>query len=210
MTHALPPRDLIVLVPDVDMEFAVRGILERPDALGIRPITFDAFRHAQRDAGCRSDCHNFLRMWLREYRYAMVLFDHEGCGKENIGRAQLERKVEGVLSRNGWTKRSAVIVIDPELEAWVWSDSPAVDEVLGWSGQLPGLRPYLQSVSGLWRSGRDKPERPKEALVQALRTAGKPPSPSLFADLAARVSTDRCADPAFRKFRGKLQGWFGA
>jgi len=44
--------DLIALVADADMEAAVRALLSRPSALGIRSITFDVKRHIQRDAGC--------------------------------------------------------------------------------------------------------------------------------------------------------------
>jgi hypothetical protein len=55
-------KDLIVLVADADMEAAVRGLLSRPSALGIRPISFDVKRHVQRDAGCRSGAHDLLRL----------------------------------------------------------------------------------------------------------------------------------------------------
>ena len=209
MIDGRPARDLIVVVPDADMEFAVRAMLCRPEALRMRSITFDVRRHLQRDAGCRSDCHNYLRMWLREYRYAMVLFDHEGSGQENSERVQLESEVEGVLRINGWDDRAAVIVIEPELEAWIWSDSPVVDEVLGWTGRTPALRAWVQSATGFWRAQQIKPERPKEAFDAALRKVGKQHSPSVFEDLATRVSMDRCVDPAFGKFKSVLQGWFG-
>lgn len=209
MTDGRPLRDLIAVVPDGNMEFAIRTMLSRPEALKIRPITYDARRHVQRDAGCRSDCHNYLRLWLHEYRYAMVLFDHEGSGREHLERVQLEREVEGVLHINGWQNRAAAIVIDPELEAWVWSDSPVVDEVLGWAGRTPALRAWVQSATEFWHTGQVKPERPKEALDAALRKVGKRHSSSLFEDLSARVSINRCVDPAFGKFKSILQGWFG-
>lgn len=201
-------RDLIVVVPDGDMEFAVRAMLSRSRALGIRPITYDVRRHVQRDAGCRSDCHNYLRLWLNEYRYAMVLFDHEGSGMEITPRTQLESEVEEILRVNGWQNRAAVIVIDPELEAWVWSDSPEVDNVLGWTGRTPALRAWVQSNTAFWNSGKVKPARPKEAFDAALRRVGKQNSSSVFEDLAARVSMDRCLDPAFDKFKSVLRRWF--
>jgi len=203
-----PSQDLIVLVPDADMEFAIRALLSRRE-LKIRPITFDVRRHLQRDAGCRSDCHTYLRSQLRQYRYAMVIFDHEGSGREPVERAELEREVEGVLRINGWEDRAAVIVIDPELEAWVWSDSPAVDGVLGWTGRATALRDWIQSTTTFWHTGQDKPERPKEAFSAALRQVKKPPSPSIFKDLAERVGIDRCVDPAFAKFKDTLRQWFG-
>jgi len=210
MINDQPLRDLVVLVPDADMEFAIRAMLCRTEALGIRSIEFDVHRHVQRDAGCRSDCHNYLRLWLGEYQHALVLFDREGSGRESAERAQLEGEVEGALRDNGWGDRAAVIVIDPELEAWVWSDSSEVDQVLGWTGQTPALRDWVRSDTQFWSTGQEqaKPKRPKEAFDAALRKVGKQHSPSVFEDLAARVSVDRCVDPAFRKFKSVLQGWF--
>lgn len=202
------PMDLIALVADADMEGTVRALLSRPSALGIRPITFDVKRHIQRDAGCRSGAHDFLRLWLHAFRYAVVLFDHEGCGREQKGRNQVEIEVEKRLEVNGWRDRCAVVVIAPELESWVWSDSPAVDDALGWRGKTPGLREWARSETGFWHSNNVKPDRPKEAFDAALRKVKKPRSAALFEELARRVSVDGCIDPAFLKFRRVLSEWF--
>jgi len=139
----------------------------------------------------------------------MVLFDREGSGREDAERAQLESEIERILGANGWQERAAVIVVDPELEAWVWSDSPEVDEVLGWTARTQDLRSWVQSATAFWPAGQVKPQRPKEAFDAALRKVGKRHSPSVFEDLAARVSTNRCVDPAFGKFKSVLQRWFG-
>jgi len=93
MTDRQQTKDLIVLVPDADMEYTIQALLRRHQALDIRPIAFDIRRHLQRDAGCRSDCHNFLRLCLNDYQYALVLFDHEGCGREHITRVELEAEI---------------------------------------------------------------------------------------------------------------------
>jgi len=200
--------DLIVIVPDGDMEAAIRALLARPKDLGIRPIVFDIRRHVQRDAGCRTDCHNYLRLWLRRSAYALVLFDHEGSGREERTREELESHVEGILQINGWQNRCAVIVIAPELEAWVWSDSPSVDDVLGWQKQVPNLREWIRSKTKFWTVGRPKPERPKKAMEAALYKARKQHSQVLYEDLAARVSVDHCANPSFGKFKDVLRMWF--
>jgi len=68
MTNGRREKNLVVLVPDADMEYATQALLTRHEALDIRPITFDIRRHLQRDAGCRSDCHNFLRLCLNGYQ----------------------------------------------------------------------------------------------------------------------------------------------
>jgi hypothetical protein len=209
MTDRQQIKDLIVLIPDADMEYAIQALLLRHQALDIRPITFDIRRHLQRDAGCRSDCHNFLRLWLNDYQFALVLFDHEGCGRENITRPELEAEVESRLRANGWKDRCAVIVISPELEAWVWSDSPVVDDALGWRGRTPSMREWLRSETAFWDPHHIKPERPKEAFESALRKVRKQKSPRLYEYLAGSVAVDRCRDSSFNKFRSLLKLWFG-
>jgi hypothetical protein len=201
-------KDLIVIVADSEMEFVVRTLLGRHQALGIRQITFDIKRHGQRDAGCRTDCHNYLREDIRHYRYGMVLFDREGCGRELQSSAEIEKEVEDMLAINGWKDRCTAIVIDPELEAWVWSDSPVVDDVFGWRGRNPSLREWVKSKTPFWSAEKIKPERPKEALRSAMKEVRQPLSSILFADLAQSVSLERCVDLAFHKFKDVLKKWF--
>jgi len=70
-------QDLVVLVPDKNMESAVTQLLQRPQALGIRPITFDVFVHIGRDPGCYGKAHDFLRPFAGQYQYALVMFDSD-------------------------------------------------------------------------------------------------------------------------------------
>jgi len=201
-------EDLIVIVADSEMEFVVQNLLERHQALGIRKITFDIKRHVQRDAGCLTDCHNYLREDIHHYRYGMVLFDREGCGRELHSSSDIEEEVEDRLAINGWRDRCTVIVIDPELEAWVWSDSPVVDDVFGWRDRNPPLREWVQSKTPYWSAEKIKPERPKEALRSAMKEVRQPFSSVLFADLAKNVSLERCIDSSFGKFKDVLRSWF--
>lgn len=201
-------RDLVVLAAGRDEELAVKGLLSRPEALGLRALTFDSRSHPQHDAGCRRDAVGILRTFVRTHVRAPVIFDREGCGKEALGRELLEKEVEDLLASNGWAGRAAAIVIDPELEAWVWSDSPRVDEILGWGNSEPSLRHWLRSA-GLWEDGQPKPRDPKAAYLSALRRARKPRSSRIFETLGREVSTTRCTDPAFAKLRSTLVSWFG-
>jgi hypothetical protein len=123
--------DLLLLVADVKMESSFRGLLERPQSLGIRPIQARVYRHPRRDPAVYRECHDFLRSRQWVSPHALVIFDREGCGSE-ASRQVLEDEVETRLAQNGWKGRSAAVVIDPELKAWVWSGSPHVDEALGW------------------------------------------------------------------------------
>jgi hypothetical protein len=190
------------------MEHAIRGVLSRTDSLRIRLVRCRILKHPHRDPGCRLRGADLLRRYVSTYRHALILLDREGSGKDELSRDALEREVRDRLSRSGWGDRADAIVIDPELEIWVWSDSPEVDNVLGWHGRRPALRAWLVE-KGLLREGQSKPDRPKEALARALHVVRKPPTSGLFRQLAKTVGLQRCQDPAFLKLKTVLQEWFG-
>ncbi len=202
-------KDLVALVADRDMEFAVRGLLSNPEKLGIRPLCADVFTHLQRDPGCRKGGHEFLRPYSRLYRYALVIFDRHGCGRDLDPRQAIEADLEQRLAGSGWEDRAAAVCIDPELEVWVWSDSSQVATVLGWQGKQQAFETWLHGQPFL-SAGNLKPANPKECMRTALRLANKPASPALFAELADKVSYGRCTDPSFSKLTGILQRWFKA
>ena len=201
--------DLVVLTADKNMKFAFAGLLNRPQALAIRPISAVFYIHPECDPGCLLHADAFLRSFVRRYAYAIVMFDREGCGKEEKTSEELEQLVASALTRSGWTDRAAVIVIDPELETWVFSDSPEVDRALGWYGNNPSLRQWLQDQKYL-ATGKIKPPRPKEAMEAALRHVRMPRSSSIYGNLAQQIGFGRCTDGAFQKLKATLQTWFPA
>jgi hypothetical protein len=200
-------EDIAILVADKNMEHAVRGLLDRPAALGIRPVRFSLFRHPENDPGCRLRGHDLMRPLSKQFQYALVMFDREGCGRESATRDALETEAEAKLEQIGWQSRCAAIIFDPELEVWIWSESPHVESVLGWQQRSPNLRQWLQDA-GHWTPQQSKPDRPKEALENALREVRKPRSSSIYFELANRVSLQGCVDPAFAKLRRVLNRWF--
>ncbi|MEW4529410.1 hypothetical protein [Maioricimonas sp. JC845] len=197
-----------MLVADLDIEETISALLKRTQSLGIRPIQSRILRHPNRDPGCLNGAAAMLRPYSQRSSRALVVFDRDGCGHRSGSREDIEREVETSLTRNGWNDDDvAAIVIAPELEAWVWSTSPVVDEVLGWHGRLPSLRNWLVS-EGVIASRNEKPVDPKSAYRQALRQVGKRHSAALFAGIAQKVSTKGCRDHAFRKLIRVLQNWF--
>ncbi|MEW6265189.1 MAG: hypothetical protein AB1641_19095 [Thermodesulfobacteriota bacterium] len=201
-------KDLIALVADKNMEYALRGLLNRGLSLRITSVRADVYRHPEKDCGCRFNGVEFLCQFITHYQHALLMFDYDGSGRTEQSASDLEKAIEADLIRAGWSDRAAVIVIDPELEAWVWSDSPHVDRIAGWSGRRPSLREWLRQNRFL-EAERIKPKRPKEAFESALREARIPRSSSLYFDLANRVGLERCRDDAFLKFKRVLQTWFG-
>ena len=199
-------KDLVVLVADRDQERTVSTLLtERPSSLGIQDdIDPDIFIHPNRDPGVFHGAGSFLADFAGLYQHALVLVDAEWGG---LSVKQIEEKIQGDLNRNGWEGRSAVVVIDPELEIWVWSSSPHVPRLLGTDWETIKDLGHRRNY---WKKGEIKPSRPKELLVEVLRYAGKRRSARLYQQLAQEVGLNGCQDSSFRRFREILQEWFSA
>jgi hypothetical protein len=203
----IPRKDLVCLVADKSIEASLKGLFSRFRSLRFRQVIFDLFVHPDRDPGCLLRSHDFLRPFANQYQHALVVLDQEGCGQDEVERTVLESDIEGRLGGTGWGDRTAAIVIAPELENWVWSNSPHVDRALGWEGRTVPLRSWLRE-EGFLQPGSTKPLQPKRAVDLALRTVRIPRSSAIYLALAQSVSTERCTDPAFAKLRRCLREWF--
>jgi len=198
-------KDLVVLVADVQMKAALEGMLSRHLRLGTHPVSADIYPHQARDPGVRLQAPNFLRLFLKSHRHAMVFLDYEGCGARGTA-DRLRDTLQTKMDQNGWKDRSAVFVLVPELEAWVWSRSPEVANALGWVSEHK-LRKWLEA-QGLVEPSRTKPRDPKRAMDAALERARKSRSSSIYKAIALTVEFDLCTDPTFQDFRQTMQAWF--
>lgn len=199
-------KDLIVLVADKDIECAIRGLLKRQCEIGIRNISFDSVVHPQHDPGCYKRSSDLIRGYLKTHSHALVIFDREGSGKETSTASEIEIEVERSLSINGWTERAAVVVLDPELESWVWSKSSAVATTLGWPNSKHLYQCLLEN--NFIENGHVKPLRPKEALNHVRKLKRIPKSPSLFSQLAAQVDFKSCEDRSLNRLLTIMRTWF--
>ena len=198
--------DLVCVVADKKIRAAVSGLLERPAALGIRPITSEILLHPEHDPGCFKRPADLLQVYRQTAEHALIVLDHNWDGVPTTSAAQLESRIDEKFRSVGMADWAAPVVIDPELEAWVFGASPHVAEVLGWKGPR-SLREALE-LWNLWEPDARKPTDPKAALERVLATTGKSHSASLFRSLARRVNTRDCQDRAFIRLRSLLQGWF--
>ena len=200
--------DLVLLVPGKDERETLDAILSRRHlSLGIRRVRYEIFRHPRKDGGVFSEAVEVLRSLQRRAHHALAVFDHEGSGQEDRPANEVEADLRTRLRASGWQDRADVLVIQPELEIWVWSDSPQVDAALGWAGRLPALRSWLRE-RGCWEQGLAKPLRPRECLLAALREARTQYSSAIFRRLAESVGLERCHDESFRRLKQLLQSWF--
>ena len=199
-------KDLIILAADLDIENAIRGLLARPSRLKVKTPSFDIRRHPDRDPGCRTSAADLLRPSLGKYRHALVVFDREGCGSSRP-REEIQTEVEEQLAQNGWGDRSKAIAVEPEIESWVWSDSPNMLRAIGWRETYPKLKKFL-SARGLWPSREAKPPDPKRAMLETMRAMREKRSSRIFFRLAETANVRDCQDPAFNELLRTLRAWF--
>jgi hypothetical protein len=200
-------KDLVVLCADKKIEASIAGLLHRPEALGIGRVEFEIKVHPQRDPGCFHQAAPFLRTLRPSFMHALVIFDRAWEGAQPQEAREMTSMVQQALEPD-WGDSAGVVVIDPELEVWVWSDSPHVEDVLGWRGRGPALRAWL-ATNGLWGGDGPKPEDPKLAVERVVREARVRWTAAACRKLAETVSVDRCSDESFRRLRNLLSRWFG-
>jgi hypothetical protein len=199
-------KDLVVVVPDSNTEQTLYGLLERHKALQIRRIEYRILVHPERDPGVLQRGASLLAEIdaLNAFRYALLIFDREGCGREMLTSSELEQQVQQHLDASGWQGRSAVVVIDPELESWVFSTSPHVVGVFA-GGDAEVFQRVVESFP---KTPLGKPQKPKEAVEKLLRQKAIVRSSALYKELASRVSLKGCIDPAFQRLCAILRSWF--
>lgn len=199
-------KDLAILVADKNTKFVVDGLFPRYQSLNMKQITYEIFVHPLRDPGVFHNAADFLRPLSNDYSYSLVFLDYKGSGQEGTHPQEIARGIKKDIERNGWPNRSEVIVLDPELEIWLWVDSPHTAGALGWNNYSE-LKGWIIE-QGIWEQNNSKPKRPKEAVEMALKKNRIPRSSSIYLEVAQSVSLDRCQDKSFRELRDILKKWF--
>ncbi len=202
-------KDLFILVADKDSEQCMLALLDRWPALeqfGIGPFSFDVRVHPKKDGGCRTKSLDLMRAVQRSYRYGLVIFDHEGCGAESTAASIVADDVRDELERNGWAGRVEVMLHEPELENWIWTDHDHMAQTAGWPGKTE-LYEHI-AAKGWTLTANGKPQRPKESFEDALRTKRVQWSSSLFGEIAEHAPLRRCQDATFKAVMHQLAKWF--
>ncbi len=198
-------KDRYCLVADKNAKSALLGALQRPNALGIRRINFEVAVHSGRDPGARTTGPEILALQRKHYHHAFLMLDFEGSGYPKPNAGELEEILDSRL-HSRWGANAKAIVIEPELDVWMWGASNALEQILQWP-EGGGIRPWLRR-QGFEFHANEKPLLPKEALEAVLRRCGTPGSSSIYQLLAERISLVHCTDTAFHRVRDTLRRWF--
>jgi hypothetical protein len=212
-------RDIVFLVADKNMEEVFSGFLSRNQfhlSLGCDAFTFDAevdiHRHPRKDPGVYNEAAAFLETYRDSHHCAVVVLDSEWEGSP--GAAKIREKIEAELATK-W-QRYVVIVIDPELEQWVWVSRKVADNTFEIHPHVVNCFRYKQEKplhellrdKNNWDNLKAKPKRPKEAVELVLKQSRMPRSSAIYRTISEQVSIKGCKDDSFKILVEKLREWF--
>ncbi|MFF4526560.1 methylation-associated defense system protein MAD4 [Streptomyces bluensis] len=211
-------RDVIFFVADQGMKAMISAFLGRKEIhhkLGCGPFDFDGRRDIKlarhKDSELPLRAGELLQPWRGEYRRAIVVQDH---AYDNPLPPDEIRKRIGEQLEDHWPQY-AVVVIEPELENWFWSDhTEVIKKALVWRPRRGDERTPRQVLeeAGLWARGEDKPDDPKGAVefLHGMKYIGDM-SNGIFRRFAEQVpSVRRCTDASFQHLMATLADWFPA
>jgi hypothetical protein len=199
-------RDLIFLVADEGIKQVLKGFLGREPhrRLGCGTFSIDPDLEIRvdptRDSGVHKNAHELLRPYQHSHRYAVVILDADWDGTP--GAVAIKKHISQRMAAD-WSE-FAVIVIEPELEAWLMNESPHLPKFF----RCPEDYRQILARAGFWPDGIAKPPRPKEALEYLRQRHRARAYNAEFGKLAEVMSVRQCQDPAFIQLRDQLRTWF--
>ena len=149
-------RDCLFLVADKNMEGMLKGFFSRDafhQSLGCGSFDFDprqdlVVAHGLNDPGLYTRANELLQPFSRTHQHAVVIVDAEWDGSP--GEDAISKRLDEHLTSAGWLADcGCAVVIAPELENWIWQDSPHVCSALGFNGAFAVLRTDLEN-QGFW------------------------------------------------------------
>lgn len=206
-------RDCIFLLADKNMQASFEGFFTREafyQSLGCGNFTFDtsqdiAVASGDNDPGLYSRGHELLRPYRATHRHAVIVLDAEWEGSP--GKAAITEHLTNNITATGWdADQFVVIVIDPELENWIWQKNQHVAKELGFDN----INELMNDIDlqKAWPQGQAKPTSPKEILETLLQKKGIPRSSAIYKMITSKVSVRHCQDLAFKQLIDSLKTWF--
>lgn len=206
-------RDCVFLLADSNMQAAFEGYFSRSNfhlSLDCGNFEFNPERDIKvaagdNDPGLYTRGHELLRPFLGSHRYAVIVLDAAWDGSP--GRDAIKEHIITQIRATGWLDGTfCVIVIDPELENWIWQYNEHVATGLGFESLAAMLSdPDVQTA---WTKDLLKPKQPKELLETVLRKKRIPRSSSIYKKITREVSIKHCQDRAFKELVIAFKTWF--
>jgi hypothetical protein len=207
-------RDCMFFVADLNMLAAFKGFLCREQfhqSIGCAAFSFDPkkdIRHAEFvNDNLHTQAGELVRGYQTTHKRIVVVQD---CAFEGSpGQARIESNLSRQLVAAGWERDDFLtIAIAPELEQWLWQDSPHVETALKHKAP-PSLKQMLINA-GHWEEGAPKPADPKAAMEWVTNRNRVIRSGATYGKITSKVSVKTCTDAAFLRLVAQLLAWFPA
>jgi len=194
-----PPYDLVVLSSDADMKALLEQLIERGQTGRncTRPFRWRCLRDPWRDTVWREP-HRPLAPFLEMDCPFLVVWDHQGSGRENRPPEDLESEaVRSLIAHGVSPDRALAVAFDPELEISWRPTWPRVKQIVAGERReeppddltvLAAARranPRLRIPDDFERALGQCPKELFEALIRLLRLRLSPP---LYAKLGEALS----------------------
>jgi hypothetical protein len=144
----------------------------------------------------------------KKHRHAVIVLDREfGTAYDAVF---LHDDLVKRIAQTGWPlDRFEVVVIDPEIEAWIWQQNKRVADALH-AKSMAEVTAILAAAGYAWTSTVPKlaPNRPKEALEAVLRHKQLRWSSAYHKKITESIPVAKCSEPTFVELRNTLQRWF--
>lgn len=169
-------KDLVILAADKDLEHALKGLLARPEALGIRPGDADIFVEPEHDPACALRGVDFLGNLSAQYGHGLLVFDHKGSGREAMTPQDLQTSLNKAFAGSVWGERARAVVLSPDcgkgflasMHGWAFLEQGYSEQLVPvrekQSQQINGQDGRLQMQSGNG-TGTSQPKKPKLSLT---------------------------------------------
>lgn len=203
--------DLFILVADLDIENVIKTLIDRlakRNSISLPNYWID--KHPNSDPGCFSEGVDFLRETniRARFKHLLIVFDKEGSGRETWSAERISEDLVKRLVQSGWEENLvSCIVLEPEIENWIWTDSSHTPEAMGWGKNLDELKTWLKEKKNFRFLSNGKPERPKEAALAATKEK-RIRFNQIHQQIAEKVSLELCSSPSFLRTKECLETWF--
>jgi len=203
-------KDLLVVTADLDAQEVMKAILERCEALEIHPISFDVVRHLGRDPGLFVGAADYSKLMKEKYHKLIIMLDYHGSGCSDGGgkcAATIQKQLDGVT----WKSHSLAVIIEPELEEWLWHNEASIQKIFELSdAQLKEfVATFCKKHDCDVRSvTREKPKELLDFICEKVKNRGHLRHKE-FGQLASSASLKGWQTSAsFRQIVAILQEWF--
>jgi len=206
-----PRVDLLAFVADADLLAVMEEVLARPAELGAGAFTFKVDRHTGRDPGMVKDGPELVRMRKAEAERCVLIWDHQGSGWEARHTASESRiRIIDKLERFTWKDCSDALVLEPELEEWLWRDPPSIARHL--EVEPANFDAWVDAFAGKQRLSATtaKTTCPKELLYHVFKSRwNRQPRPGDYRAIAKLADLSGWGHSAsFSSLLGVLVRWF--